>query len=359
MKKIITRLREVRKKKNLNKKINSVVRRNKDISSYRFERKQKKEIEDLWSDFGFKININWHRAYIGINQTFDPKYIPEDVFYMYILPRLGNLSMSKSYADKNMYDRLFENFNKPKTIVRNIHGRCYNTAYDLISTKDAEQLLIQNEGEYIIKPTIETSQGKGVQKLKISNGEVFCNGELSSFETLCKLYKKDFLVQEAVKQNSLLNEIYPNSLNTIRMMTLRHKNSVNVISSVLRLGNNGLEVDNYTLGGIAVGVNESGVLNTFGMDKHFNKYYEHPYTKKSFDNIAIPDFNKAVEMVQDLHEKILYFDLISWDIALNNVGEFVFIEVNLGGQEINFHQANNGPLFGKMTENIVKDTLSS
>ena len=58
-------------------------------------------------------------------------------------------------------------------------------------------------------------------------------------------------------------------------------------------------------------------------------------------------------------EKILYFDLISWDIALNNVGEFVFIEVNLGGQEINFHQANNGPLFGKMTENIVKDTLSS
>ena len=233
MKKIITRLREVRKKKNLNKKINSVVRRNKDISSYRFERKQKKEIEDLWSDFGFKININWHRAYIGINQTFDPKYIPEDVFYMYILPRLGNLSMSKSYADKNMYDRLFENFNKPKTIVRNIHGRCYNTAYDLISTKDAEQLLIQNEGEYIIKPTIETSQGKGVQKLKISNGEVFCNGELSSFETLCKLYKKDFLVQEAVKQNKE-SEI---SFKKLKDAIKNAKNNIKVQSIIIDISN--------------------------------------------------------------------------------------------------------------------------
>ncbi len=44
----------------------------------------------------------------------------------------------------------------------------------------------------------------------------------------------------------------------------------------------------------------------------------------------------------ELHQKLFYTDLASWDFAINDKETVVFLEVNLAGQEINFHQFNNG-----------------
>ena len=43
-----------------------------------------------------------------------------------------------------------------------------------------------------------------------------------------------------------------------------------------------------------------------------------------------------------------YFRIISWDIAIDKNGNFILIEYNIKGQDINFHQLNNGPVFNKL-----------
>ena len=51
--------------------------------------------------------------------------------------------------------------------------------------------------------------------------------------------------------------------------------------------------------------------------------------------------------------KLFYFDMVSWDVAINKNNKPKIIEINLSGQEINFHQFSNGPLFGDYTEQII------
>jgi hypothetical protein len=49
--------------------------------------------------------------------------------------------------------------------------------------------------------------------------------------------------------------------------------------------------------------------------------------------------------------------LASWDIGLAPGAEPVLIEVNLLGQGLNLHQANNGPIFGELTDEIARAAI--
>lgn len=53
------------------------------------------------------------------------------------------------------------------------------------------------------------------------------------------------------------------------------------------------------------------------------------------------------------------FRLISWDIAIDENDSPVLIEANLFVGELEFHQLNNGPIFGEETEDILKEVFQS
>lgn len=52
-----------------------------------------------------------------------------------------------------------------------------------------------------------------------------------------------------------------------------------------------------------------------------------------------------------------HFRLISWDFAVDIDHEPVMIEANLRYGELDFHQLNNGPLFGKDTRKILDEVF--
>ena len=111
------------------------------------------------------------------------------------------------------------------------------------------------------------------------------------------------------------------------------------------MGNHGNVVDNESAGGISCGITNAGILKNFAIDHNFFKYDIHPFTKALFSDVKIPMYNNIIETVMKLHNELHYFDLVSWDLALDKMGEVNLIELNLSGQGINFHQLNNGPLF--------------
>ena len=99
------------------------------------------------------------------------------------------------------------------------------------------------------------------------------------------------------------------------------------------------------------------MLNKFAVDKYFKKYYKHPYTGVSFENIQIPQFSSVLDFVKNLHRYLLYFDMVSWDIAIDKNGAPVLIELNLINQGISFLQVHHGPLFGDLTEKLLEENL--
>ena len=85
------------------------------------------------------------------------------------------------------------------------------------------------------------------------------------------------LVEDVAIQNKVINDIYPLSVNTIRIVTL---NKV-VVAALLRIGNDGNVVDNFNHGGMVTTINiETGIIEYPAIDKSGNVFEVHPETNK-------------------------------------------------------------------------------
>lgn len=169
----------------------------------------------------------------------------------------------------------------------------------------------------------------------------------------------DMVVQAGIKQSAILSSINKDSVNTARLLSLLKKDgSVKIYSSILRMGIKGAKVDNASSGGISCGINEDGHLKSIAYSNTGVKYYEHPSTHAKFSDFTIPNFQKMKDIVIETHPKLPHFRLIGWDIACDDLNEPVLIEANLCDSELDFHQLNNGPVFGEDTESILSEVFN-
>jgi hypothetical protein len=339
-------------------KIKDICSQNKILQVTELDKKKSEEIRSYWRNFDINCNTLWHQAYIAVNEKMDPRYIPESFFYMKLEPRFNRIGLCLAYEDKNIYHKLFPDIKMPEIILRNINGMYFNERYEKIDRTELCKLLKLYNGIYIIKPSLDSGGGKKILALRISDGDLFINKKSISFDDLEQMFIKDFLIQNKLDQYEPFQQIYPHSLNTIRMLSFRFGGKIHILSSILRMGNHGKFVDNESSGGISCGITNDGVLKHFAIDLYFHKYDMHPFTKVSFGNIKIPMYDSVIKTVIKMHNQLHYFDLTSWDIAIDKGGEVNLIELNLVGQAINFHQLNNGPLFNDMTSDVLAQMQS-
>lgn len=310
-----------------------------------------RDINQYWAQYGLKVRLDWHRGYAGVcGDKNVHRYIPEDIYYAHIEHAFNRHELAAAYEDKNQYGRLFPDTRGPITLLRRMNGRFYDVDYRSITNKQASQMVSDADGHLIIKPSIDSGGGKNVRKLTIEHGQIKMGDETTDWGKLSTMYGSDFLVQHLFHQHPAIAEFHPTSVNTLRFYTLRWDDEIKIISSVLRFGNKERHYDNS---GIPCGVNRNGILNDHARTKYFEEYDVHPVTGKPFCGFAVPGWHAASELVKKLHLELRYFDSASWDITIDTDSNPCLIEVNLTFQEINFHQVNNGPLFGDLTDDIL------
>lgn len=217
-----------------------------------------------------------------------------------------------------------------------------------IKRNDYLKEILKEYNEVIYKPSIESYGGN---QIGVFNPE-------KAYEVIVKEIESDresnFVLQDLVKQNSVTAKFHPNSLNTLRIMTLRIGNEIVNPSSVLRIGNCNQRVDNRTLGGMSCGIDENGFLRRDAFTKDLDVLTKHPLTDLKFEGTAVPSYSKAVELCKKSHEKLLHFDIVSWDVAIDDKLEPVLIECNLMGQGLNLHEMANGAIFKDYYKEIIE-----
>jgi len=323
------------------------------IHQYKMSSKYKKEIIDYWAPYE-KINLLWHKAFSAISGIQDVRYIPEDIFYKKIEPALNRFNLAPAYVDKNMSDKLFTDFKMPKTLIRNINSSYYDNNYKRFSFKDAVRFIqhYSTEHKFVLKPSLDSGAGKNVKVLDYRGKNIF--GIKKDVEKLFAAYEKDFIVQEFLYQHNFFHQMHRDSLNTIRIISLRLNGNIHILSRVVRMGNDGSFTDNAESGCITCGFDEEGKLQPYATNHWtYEIYEEHPYSHFTFENKVLPRAKECIELVKRAHEKLFYFDLVSWDIAIDRLSKPHLIEIGVNIQDINYHQRTNGPLFGNLTEEVL------
>ena len=116
---------------------------------------------------------------------------------------------------------------------------------------DEFSLFIKKHNKIIVKP-IDECGGTGIEVIEVNKFDDKSNKKL--FDKL--LDNKQYLVEEFVTQHKEVSRIYPDSVNTLRVLTfLDDKGICRIMNVILKFGNNG-KVDNFCSGGMYTFVDE-------------------------------------------------------------------------------------------------------
>lgn len=235
--------------------------------------------------------------------------------------------------DKYLFYKYLSSFNIPTPKVFAVYkfGKLYDTELNEIKEE-----ILYDKNVFFLKDI----GGQCASFVKhIKNYDDFCRVK----PTLNGCY----ILQEALKQNEILNKLNPYAINTLRIVTaINEYDEPYVFSSVLRIGTSKTgNVDNWAAGGIAVGVSDCGNLKNIGFYKKNEKTTVHPDTGVLFSEFSIPEYHEAVNLVLHAHKCFYGIKVIGWDVAFTENGPFI-IEGN-DNWEISLMQACNGGLKDK------------
>ena len=317
---------------------------------------QKKSVQKLWhKNYGRKIPTKWHRLYQSYNGRFNKNYFPEIFVTMKLEPKLNDREIGNIISDKSffpMFYRDVEGVRLPDTYIMNNSGIYYTPDRKIIPYEDALKRL-DNIGECVIKATLDTSSGDSISLCNFKNGlDVKSNRPVSE---ILASYKKDFIVQEKIVPHPELEELYPGSVNTFRVITYLLEEKIEHSPITLSMGRAGRRVDNIQAGGISVAVSDEGELYKEGFTHYKEVYKAHPDTGAVFEDYQLSKVKDIIKVTKKLHEKTPHMKIISWDVTLDENNDIVLLEFNVNGMTVWFPQMVSGKsVFGENTEKMIQ-----
>jgi hypothetical protein len=216
------------------------------------------------------------------------------------------------------YNYMFESKKDFHNLFNDLVKRDWLSLEDA-SFDDFEKFVIGKEN-FFAKPNRGTC-GRGIEKIVVSD-----------YEDIYTLWyhlhdRKCTLIEETIIQHPTLKHLHPHSINTIRFVTILHKNNVHLVSAYLRIGNNRI-VDNFNSGGMVVPIDlKTGFIHDVAIDKAGNYYQHHPLTKTRIQGFQVPCWDESLTLVIEAAKRVEQIRLVGWDVGISENGPLL-VEAN-------------------------------
>lgn len=238
----------------------------------------------------------------GVNHTNYKQYVSD-----YQIMKTGSINGKSSYYLNNkvaFVDMLEGLVEMPTTLAIIKNGQFLLGKYKF---KDETALLtyLQDESDrkVVIKP-IAGAEGRGVSVVKWEDRHVLMNGKsLSEEEFTTYLTTLDaYFISEFIQQGEFSQALFPDSLNTIRMLTMIDQitQEAFIAGSVFRIGTDeSAPTDNFRRRGLSVTIDpDSGRLGRAAripQDGQVDWYESHPDTGMQLTGEYIPHWETVKE----------------------------------------------------------------
>jgi hypothetical protein len=262
-------------------------------------------------------------------------YIPDFFWYYLYLPHHTSYKYSLLTDNKIITEHIFGGLTipQPVSLCKVIRGRIYSPEMMCLSFNALRMALENNNNnnKIFVKPA-ESGQGKGIYIFHKSNDRSRYYSEKTCLnQTFLEMIgkNKDYIIQQGINQHPEISSLYPESVNTIRIITENNQGDVRIPCAMMRIGRGKNEIDNASAGGIflKIAIN-SGNVGDFAFSYTGEKYSHHPDSKCIFRNFKIPLWDEILRFAKGSAGKLPFFTHLAWDIALTDTGP-VAIEINL------------------------------
>ncbi|MCR5147477.1 MAG: hypothetical protein K6C35_00780 [Eubacterium sp.] len=252
-----------------------------------------------------------------------------------------NIALTRELNQEDKYPIL-----KDKTIFMETYKDFVGREFLNLSKCSADEFKsFVGRHDYIICKPADNFGGLGIRKYICS--------EIEEVDALYKelLENKIYDIEEGIHQHPEMSRLYPGSINTLRMATVRGKNGPQFFYAILRMGVGGSFTDNATSGGIYTYVRRDGLLKFDAYAEKIGVYFDkHPDTGVTFKGYKVPMMKEAIELAIKAAEHVPELGYVGWDIAISDKGPVIVEGNDIPGydmpQNSAWHKKGNGILPG-------------
>jgi hypothetical protein len=160
------------------------------------------------------------------------------------------------------------------------------------------------------------------------------------------LVKEDCLVEEFIRQTGIAHDLNPDSVNCVRICTMRFKDHVEIFQCFLKMGRGNVCVDNAGQGGIFAPIDvNTGIITRDATGQVWSEFPVHPVSGITIKGIKIPYWNEVKDLVINASEKVKDLVYVSWDVAVSDDGTLYLIEGNSCGDGMWLIEGGEWPVY--------------
>lgn len=230
-------------------------------------------------------------------------------------------------------------------------GQFHHVDTEETGTSDAAEWLIDRlrSGEELVVKYVKGGGGSRVHMVEYANEEYHINGEAHSerefVDEIATL--EEHIVTEYVEQADYAADLYPESPNTVRALTMYddETDEAFLAGQSHRIGTSQSgALDNFSQGGLSAGIDtETGELSQavqFPYSGERTLYETHPDTDARIAGTVVPGWDRIVDRLLDIATELSYIPYLGWDIIVTGPGEFTIIEANnhVGTRTLQVHE---------------------
>lgn len=188
-------------------------------------------------------------------------------------------------------------------------------------------------GALVLKPVYAQGSGKGVHVVKQVEGGCTWDGTAISPQAVLERLKKfdDYILTEFVEQHRYAGELYPETTNTIRIITIIDSSAgtASITNAVQRIGvKASIPVDNGKKGALVAQIDlATGKLGEAKTFYSTERHQKHPETGAPIVGVQIPFWEKVKAEVVNVAQRFPYIYFMAWDIVITEQG-FSVLEIN-------------------------------
>lgn len=234
--------------------------------------------------------------------------------------------------DKHVFSLALQGFPHlaPKTYCLLDHGTVLRAGSrePLRTVEDLVELCHRN-GALVCKPRLGT-QGQGVLIATYANGGFTVNGAPASAAELAARLRdqSDAVVVEYVLQAEYARRLYPDTVNTIRILTMWdvERREPFIAIAVQRIGNHrSAPVDNWTQGALDAEIvdldtGELGPAVSFPAVRALQWHDRHPDSGAQITGLRIPHFREVARDVLEVASAFPRLPHVGWDVIVTDDG---------------------------------------
>lgn len=238
------------------------------------------------------------------------QFISDTERYYYVY-RMNDLAGSRLFNNKGLTYERFHDYYKRDAVY--ITGRAdFEDYFNFVE-----------EHPVFVRKNVFEGMGRSVELTDLSRENLTAE---SVFEDIVS--HGPHILEEKVVQSDAMARFNESSVNTVRLITIKTREKIEIPYTFMKVGREGSFIDNGGAGGILVGIDrETGITDTPGYDEWNICYNTHPDHGSPLTGVQLPDWEQALKMCREMASAVSDVKYIGWDLAHTDNG-WVLIEGN-------------------------------